>query len=649
MTWWDAAPVLLATLVVVLVPGGAVLASLGVRGLPLLALAPAVSTAVLGGTAVVVGFLRAPWQPWLVLPATVAGVGVSLLLRRLVRGPEALRASALPGAGAIVTVGLAVAALVGALPIAAGMRQVDRVPQTWDAVFHLNGIRYIEDTGLASTFLLNGMVNHESDAGLYPAGWHVSAAAVVEVLGADPAVVANVMALVLAGLVVPAGGALAARALMPDWRWAGAVGAVTAAVFAAMPALMLSWGTLWPNAWSTGMLPALLGSILLCLRRPDAVSWLAVALGSAGAALAHPSFVFAAVLLGAPLVLQALFRRWGALGASPVRRGIEVGALVLLGVAALLVMTQSSLLDFVRAFRWTPTETMGQALGESLVDAPLSELGHGVSDPSWILGALLLLGVFRAVSDRDQRAWVVSLALAIAGFVISAGAPGESILREYVTGYWYNDPVRLAALFPVVAAPLVAVGFRAAADWIAARSPGSPPVRTVLTVALVPVLLLVFLAATEGYAQKREDRLTFWYWPTPGLPDRQLVTPAEEELLRRLPDLLPEDAGVLADPMNGGALAYALGDRKVLFPHLTGTWSDTAQQVLRRMPDLEDPRTCEALRELGMDYLYVDTELYVGNNPVQEKFEGLDLAPTSGVEEIARADSATLYEITACR
>ena len=56
-----------------------------------------------------------------------------------------------------------------------------------------------------------------------------------------------------------------------------------------------------------------------------------------------------------------------------------------------------------------------------------------------------------------------------------------------------------------------------------------------------------------------------------------------------------------------------------------------------------------ALDELGVDYLYVDTELYVGENPIQEKFETLDRAPTSGVEVMERADTAALYEITACR
>ena len=651
MTWWNAVPLLLASLAVLLLPGGAGLASIGVRGLPLLALAPAISFAIIGGSAILVGFLGVPWQPWFVLVATVAAVGIGLLLRRWAGPSTALSPAVPPGSGRIYAVGGVVAALVGAVPLAAGMREVDRVPQTWDTVFHLNAIRYIEDTGQASTFLLNGMTNHESDAGFYPAGFHASAAMVVELLGADPAAVANVMALVLGGLVVPAGTALAARALMPDWRWAAGIGAVAGSVFAALPAMMISWGTLWPNAWATGMLPGLLAATLLCLRRPDVPSWLAVVVGIGGAALGHPTAIFAMALLGAPLVVHALGSRWSNLRA-PRRLWAEVVLLVTAVVAVFLVVTRSSVLDAVRNFRWGQAETAPQAVGEALLDSPLSTLGHGARSASWLLAALLVLGVIRAAGEVRHRAWLISLAVAIGAFVISAGADPADPLRDYVTVYWYNDPVRLAGLVPVAAAPVVAIGFRAVAEWleglVLGRLRGPARAGAVVRLVTVPVVVLAFLLTTGAYAQKREDRLTFWYWPTVGEPGRQLVTPAEQDLLRRMDELIPPDALVLADPFTGGALAYALGERDVLFPHLTGTWSSTARRAVGLMPDLVDPRTCFVLQDLGVDYLYVDTEQYVEGDGTQRRFRDLDRAPSTGVTLVDRADTAALYELTAC-
>ena len=280
-----ALPVLLVVLVVVFAPGAALLAALGVRGLPLFALAAPATTAILGVGAVLAGFAGVPWQPWIGLLLTVVVTAIAWLLRRWWGTPEALAGPTPDRGGRILLGGMVVAALVGALPLARGIRFVDRVPQTWDAVFHLNALRYILDTGRASSLLLAGVNNHLTGSGFYPAGWHVTAASVMQLTGADPAVVANLMTLVLAGLIVPAGTALASRALMPDWRWAGGVGAVAGTLFAALPAMMVSWGTLWPNAWGTGALPALLGAALLALRRPSLTAWTAILIALGGASI----------------------------------------------------------------------------------------------------------------------------------------------------------------------------------------------------------------------------------------------------------------------------------------------------------------------------------------------------------------------------
>lgn len=654
MSWWGALPVLLLVLVVVFGPGAALLAALGVRGLPLFALAAPATVAILGVGAILAGFAGVRWEWWIVPVLTAVAAAVAWILRRWWGAPEVFRSPTPDRGGRILLGGSVLAALVGAVPLARAIRHVDRVPQTWDTVFHLNAVRYIVDTGRASSLLLGGLNNHQAGSGFYPGGWHVTAATVMQLAGVDPVVVANLMMLVLAGLVIPAGTALASRALMPDWRWAGGVGAVAGTLFAALPAMMVSWGTLWPNAWGTGALPALLGASLLALRRPSPTSWAAVMIGVAGAALLHPSSLFALAFLGAPLALQTVLRRWRGLWME-LRRRVAVEAVVLgsLTLAVVLVLTRSNLLASIKAYSWGQVETMSQAVGEAFLDAPLSQRDYGVAGASWLLAGLLTVGIVRAGATRGQRAWVVSLAVAVGAYAISAGAPVDSVLRDYVTGYWYNDPVRLASLVPVVAAPLVALGLRALVGWARSALPvgsgGSARLARLVDVAGVPTaVVLVLVLTVGGYAHKREERLTFWYWPAVGAADRQLATPAEEALLRRLDELTPAGAEVLADPFGGGALAYALGDRKVVFPHLTGAWTPRELQALTLMPDLGDPRTCSVLNGLGVDYLFVDPELYVGHNPAHDKFANLDRPPSSGVKLVARADSASLYRITAC-
>lgn len=655
MSWWAAIPVLLVVLLVVLAPGAAALAALGVRGVPLVALAAPATVGILGGAAIVLGFVGIAWALWVVPVLMVVAVLAALGIRRWLGVPQALR-QPLPAGGFRRYLGGAVLAVaLGAAPLARGMQRLDRPPQTYDAIFHLNAVRFVAETGRASSLLLGTMNNPEKHLAFYPAGWHVLAGTVVDLIGADPAAVANAMTLVLAGLILPAGTALATQALMPSWRWSAAVGAVMGTVFAALPALMASFGTLFPNVWATACLPAILAATMLCLRYSGVSSWVALGLAAAGVLLLHPSAFFGFALLGLPLLVQALVTRWRRLQASGRGRRALVDGAVLAAIALIgvVVVSRSSIFAAVRGYPRPAVETMAQAVGEALLDAPLSALDYGVASASWLGAGLIALGFVYAATLRELRPWVWSLALAVGAYAIAAGAPPGGLLRT-VTGFWYNDPTRLAGQVPVIAAPMAAIGVWVVARWLGRFVESSPRLsgRTsaahLVRVGGVPVLLILALVLTGGgYARKRAVRIAFDYWPDPSAHSRQLVTPAEENLLRDLPHLVPKDAVVLADPYSGGAWAYALGDRKVLFPHVVGHYLSKAVQLEALMPNLTDPKTCALIDELKVRYLYVDSQQYFGG-PGPQSFATLEAVPTTGVRLVQRADTAALYEITAC-
>lgn len=656
MSWWTAIPVILVVLVVALAPGAAALAALGVRGLPLLALAAPASVGLLGSAAIVLGFAGIGWAPWVVPVLVVVAVLAALGIRTWLGVPHAL-SQPLPPGGMRRFVGAAIAAAVlGAVPIARAFQRLDRPAQSYDAIFHLNAVRYIAETGRASSLLLGTMNSPVKSESFYPAGWHVVAGTVVDLIGADPAAVANAMTLVLAGLILPAGTALATQALIPSWRWSAAVGAVMGTVFAALPALMSSFGTLFPNAWATACLPAILGATILCLRYSGLTAWIALLLAGVGVLLLHPSSLFGFVLLGLPLLVRALVTRWRRLQSSGRGRRVVVDWVILASIAlvGVVVVTRSSIFASVRGFPRSPVETMAQAVGEALLDAPLSAFAYGIQSASWLVAGLIVLGFAHAATDRELRPWAWSLALAVGAYAIAAGAPGGSFLRT-VTGFWYNDPPRLAGQVPVIAAPMAAIGVWVVARWLnrfvegsRVLSGGSTAAR-VVRIAGVPVLLILALVLTGGgYAHKREARIAFDYWPDPSVTARQLVTPAEESLLRDLPHLVPKGATVLADPWSGGAWAYALGDRKVLFPHVSGAFLPEAQELRAVMPNLTDPRTCPLLNDLKVRYLYVDADPFWAGSGGQLAFADLDVVPFSGVRLVRRADTAALYQITAC-
>ena len=197
------------------------------------------------------------------------------------------------------------------------------------------------------------------------------------------------------------------------------------------------------------------------------------------------------------------------------------------------------------------------------------------------------------------------------------------------------------------------MGVRALVGWgrsaLPVRSARSARIVRLVDLVGVPAVVVLLLVLTVGgYAQKRESRLTFWYWPAAGAPNRQLVTPAEEKLLRRIDDLFRRMPPSLLIPMAGESWPTHWGTGRSSSHIFSGASTAAEQQILTLMPNLSDPRTCSVLHDLGVDYLYVDPELYVGNLPTHTRFATLDRAPSTGVQLVASADTAALYKITGC-
>src|SRR5690625_1675114 len=188
MTWWDVLPHALVIAFLVGVPGAVALRLLGVRGLAALAAAPPVSVAGVGVLSVVLAPLGVPWR----LPAVLGGL--TALLALLAAGAWAVtrrrpvedrpdvpgRRPAPLGRRGVVPVAAAVVAgfLLLAAPVVATLPAPDAPLQQWDAVFHLNAVVAVRETGVVTP--LGGLAPLYGDGTLapyYPTGWHALVAA----------------------------------------------------------------------------------------------------------------------------------------------------------------------------------------------------------------------------------------------------------------------------------------------------------------------------------------------------------------------------------------------------------------------------------------------------------------------------------------
>ena len=108
---------------------------------------------------------------------------------------------------------------------------------------------------------------------------------------------------------------------------------------------------------------------------------------------------------------------------------------------------------------WGPYQSIPKAIGEAVTISP-----DGLA-LAWLVAPLVFLGLWACFQDRWQRVWIAAVfALFTYLFVVVSGFT-KSETRDFLTGVWYNDSYRIAALLPLVAVLLVAVGI----DWAGRR------------------------------------------------------------------------------------------------------------------------------------------------------------------------------------
>lgn len=635
MTWLAAAPAVAAAMLVLVVPGGAVGWAVGLRGIPAWGAAAPLSVTVVALAAVGADLVGVRWGVAPVVGATALAAAAAWSLGRLLGAPRPADPRWLRGSGLSA---MALGAGLCAAAVVTGVGSPDRVPQTYDAVFHLNAVQRALETGTVSSLRIGTLSSPERHSAFYPGAWHAVTALVAET-GVSPVVAASAVSVALA-LVWPFGCVALVRQAIGPRLPALVAGGLLAGAFGAAPFLLLSYGTVWPNALGTVLLPPVLAAMVTAVglsprpavdRRRSAVVVLAAV---PALALAHPNVVVALAVYAVPLTAAAL--AWGPWRGRTLRaHGLRWGTW-LLGCGVLLwVVTGSSLFAATRGTDWRAAESLAQAAGEGLAVAP-----RGLPVAA-VAAALSLVGL-AAAALRPQLRWLFGCHIAVLGlFVLAAGS--DSGLSQALTGPWYNDAFRLGALLPVTAVPLAALGVAGLSRWATHRLPVRGRRRAPL-VAAGAVLSTAALAGLQGASVGTNGAVVQrWYGHA------ALAGPAEQRLFDELRDVVPAGSVIAGNPWNGSALAEAVGGRKVLFPHLSGSWGSERTTLASSLVDVRtDPVACAAAKRLRVEYVLAGPSDFWRGDRRQRLYAGLDVSPAAGFEPVAHGGRLTLYRVPTC-
>jgi hypothetical protein len=618
--------VVLAAVSVLFLPGGAVLLALGRRGLELASLAPPVSLGIAALSAVLAGATGIPWTP--LVPFVFTLILVAVAGRGLPRSYQQLAPPATAADGRAVAVGIAVAAALVLPRVAWIIGRPDNIAQSHDNMFHLNAVRFVLTSGNGSPFDLAGLGGLPR-AGFYPAAWHDVVALVCQLGGVQIEAGINATSLVLAGLVWP-------LALM-SLSWAVTrtltgllAGAAIAAAFATFPYLMLEFGVVYPFFTSLAVLPAILALLVRFTDSGAAHERHALAAAGAacvpGVALCHPSVLVIGLLLAVPLWT----RKW-----TPRR----IHRLAGFALWALVTVAAWIWLRPVRVPNWDGFGDARTALSDALLLAPF---GRPVP---WALVLLLVCGVL--ISVLGDRRWPIGMFGLGLGMYVVTQLQSHPEIRWWLSGVWYSDPFRQAAVLPLTATPLLVL----AASTVAARLGGwtrfrAAPraIRLALTVGLVVASLSILQSPSVSIAV-REAHAKYEF-----SVHSALLSTDERQLLERLPQHVPEETAVVGDPLTGAGLTYAFAERRTLEPYpgaLVGG-RDT-RTVLEHLDELRTrPSVCDAVRRLRLGYV-VDFGHQSVDPGVTSTIPGLDnLSPATGFHVVDHVGTARLWAVAGC-
>ncbi len=632
-TWTETIPVFAFFALLTFLPGWLVVRWLGARGLEAVAASPIVTVTVLAVATNVAALVGLRWSWLLVVVSTLVVAGSGALLVRVLgdHDPEITQARRLLGRPQLdvvlacaIGIGLA---LVTMLPVIARPNELVDSP---DAVYHLNRIRLFLDTGDFS------MLNPS----FYPNGFHAWVATAMLSISGPIIAVTNVATIFLAAVVWPIGCvALVRHALSPSRLVTYAAGFASAA-FVAFPTLLLGWGVLWPNLMGTAMTPAALVLMLQAARTRSLPHVLAFAATLPGLALIQPNALFALIVFGIAWYLSAQVRA-GVLGHHTWRRvGRDLGIAVVVLVAAVVTAPMvSASIASTQSYEWQAIPLW--AAFQEIIGGRLQIYSY-----LWGLLALLLIGMAWIVLRARVALPVIGMWLACVVLYLMA-ASSTATWTHLLTGYWYNDKVRLASLAAVPGVVIVAAAapaLRVALLRVSSRLPLSGR-RRGLAAALLAVAVIP-LGTVIADAGARSTVLHYFFYPR--FPERVIASADAQVSMGELAALIPPGAGLVGRPENGSPLMYALFDTNTLYRSIPILSSGDNGLIGAGFDEMTTrPEVCAALRRHDIRYAIDSPHVYWLDRP--ERTSGLfNLDRVAGLERVATAGEYTLYRITAC-
>jgi len=577
------------------------------------AVGPALTYGVVALAIIPFGALGIPWNGWTALIALAAVcllmTGLQLLLGRY-RDSEA-KTQGTRGLTGWPALTVAAGVLLGALLIMwaayRGLVHWQSIPSTWDAVWHANEVRFILDTGQASSTHMGELRNVETHQPLYyPSVFHALTAVFCQLTGAAPTTGYTLSSVAASVWLFPSSAAMLTwflfRPMTTQWTTAGAAAtsAVMSASFTSVPYVEFGVAAM-PNLAAYGVAIPTFVLITSTLRHRDRIP--AAVLALVGILSVHLTGGFVVILF---LLAWWLFdaRR------HPVRgRLADILILAVVAVPTALILAPQFIgvahqADIIAGHAFPSFKSVKQGV----IDALLLHTRH-LNDFPTQYGLLVLSAIGMAILLYKRIWWPPVLWLVLTVATIYSGAPFHNLFGatiEEFSQFFYNDPRRLSGVVTMLVTPMAGIAVFAmvlavvaAAQRLTQRFARLPPA---VWVSATVVLLVATTVLTARHYLYRHLVLFGDKYDSVIINQKDLDAMAYLATLPGARNTLIGDSNV-----DGTAWMYAVADLHPLwthydFPQQTGP--GYYRYIFWAFADVDtDPRVAEAVRALNIRYI----------------------------------------------
>jgi hypothetical protein len=596
----------------VLIAPGTIVARISQLSWPVaIAIGPALTYGVVALGIIPYGALGIPWNGWTALAALVALCLLMTALQLLLARYRDREAESL-GIGRWPAVTVAAGVLLGSLLIMwaayRGLTHWQSVPSTWDAVWHANEVRFMLDTGQASSTHMGELRNVETHQALYyPSVFHAVAAVFCQLTGAAPTTGYTLSSVAASVWLFPSGAAvLTWRLIRPvsgEWRAAGvtATAAALSASFTSVPYVEFGVAAM-PNLAAYGVAIPTFVLITSTLRHRDRIP--AAVLALVGVFSVHLTGGFVVILfLLAWWLLDALFH--------PVRgRLADVATLGAVAVPTMLVLAPQFLgvlrqADIIAGHAFPSFKSAKQGV----IDALLLHTRH-LNDFPIQYGLVVLSYAGMAILLYKRIWWPAAVWVVLTVATIYSAAPfrnpaGRAI--EAFSQFFYNDPRRLTAVVTMLLTPMAGLALFAGVVLLVAGArrvaDRYKPLPSPVWAAATAGLLVVATVLTARHYLYRHLVLFGDKYDSVIIDQRDLMAMA---YLATLPGA--RDSVIGNSNIDGTAWMYAVADLHPLwthydYPQQTGPgyyryifWTSARKGE-------SDPKVVEAIKALKIRYI----------------------------------------------